>query len=35
VLVAKGARRELYDLAEGRSSTWLARWAARRAGLAR
>jgi glycosyltransferase involved in cell wall biosynthesis len=34
MLVAKGARRELYDLAEGRSSTWLARWAARRAGLA-
>jgi glycosyltransferase involved in cell wall biosynthesis len=34
-LVARRARRELYDLAHGRNSSWLARWAARRAGLAR
>lgn len=34
LLVARAARRELYDLAHGRNSIWLARWAARRAGLA-
>ncbi|HZZ86352.1 MAG TPA: glycosyltransferase family 2 protein [Anaeromyxobacteraceae bacterium] len=33
LLVARGARRELYDLAYGRNATWVARWAARRRGL--
>jgi abequosyltransferase len=33
LLVARVARRELYDLAHGRNSTALARWVARRRGL--
>ncbi len=33
VLVARGARRELYDLAHGCGTTWVARWAARLRGL--
>jgi len=33
LLVARKARRELYQLAYGRTSTWLARWAARVRGL--
>lgn len=33
LLVTPRARRELYDLAHGQHSTWIARWAARRSGL--
>ncbi len=33
LLVARGARRELYDLAHGCGTTWVARWAARLRGL--
>ncbi len=33
LLVARGARRELHDLAHGAGSTWIARWVARRRGV--